>query len=219
MFYLFHYNVMNLFSFRCIAMSESWFPSNLSIIAHSLLLFNHDYDIIAKVIRFPLQLRGEIIKYRRNASLSLSMPKKWHTTKLLIGAIWTVVGAVAQLLGRKTDGVVGGTHMVRQLAHQRVTVDLVRVVLAVAVAIAHPGLADAASWWDHNMENLQPLSTTNLCGLQATRPAFIHRIWRASLKIIWSVAEVESFLTWILATELDTRVAHVSDTLTVVLIT
>lgn len=159
MFYLFHYNVMNLFSFRCIAMSDSWFPSNLSIIAHSLLLFNHDYDIIAKVIRFPLQLRGEIIKYRRNASLSLSMPKKWHTTKLLIGAIWTVVGAVAQLLGRKTDGVVGGTHMVRQLAHQRVTVDLVRVVLAVAVAIAHPGLADAASWWDHNMENLQPVQT------------------------------------------------------------
>lgn len=67
-----------------------------------------------------------------------------RTAKLLVGAVWTVVGVVAQLLGGKTDGAVGRAHVVRQLAHQSLAVVLVGVVLAVAVTVTHPGLADAA---------------------------------------------------------------------------
>lgn len=71
--------------------------------------------------------------------------KECFTTKLLVRAIWTIVSAITQLLSRQTDGVVGSTHMVRQLAHQRLAVVLIRVVLTVTVAITHPGFADAAS--------------------------------------------------------------------------
>lgn len=47
------------------------------------------------------------------------------TAKLLVRAVRAVVCAVTQLLGRQADGVVRGTHVVRQLAHQRLTVVLV----------------------------------------------------------------------------------------------
>lgn len=66
------------------------------------------------------------------------------TTELLIGAIWAVISAIAKFLRRQADGGVVGTDVVRQLTHQRLAVVLVRVVLAVAVAVAHPGFADTA---------------------------------------------------------------------------
>lgn len=77
--------------------------------------------------------------------------KEYFTTKFLVRAIRTIVSAITQLLGRKTDGVVGSTHVVRQLAHQRLAVVLIRVVLTVTVAITHPSLADAASCPDHKI--------------------------------------------------------------------
>lgn len=75
--------------------------------------------------------------------------EEYFTAKFLIGAIRTIVGAVTQLFSGKTDGVIGGTHVMRQLAHQRLAVVLIRVVLTVAVTITHPGLADAASCPEH----------------------------------------------------------------------
>ena len=66
------------------------------------------------------------------------------TAELLVGAVGAVVRPVAELLRGQADGGVVGAHVVRQLAHQRLAVLLVGVVLAVAVAVAHPGLADAA---------------------------------------------------------------------------
>lgn len=71
--------------------------------------------------------------------------QRTQVTEFLIRAIRTVVSAITQLLSRQTDGVIGSTHVVRQLAHQRFAVVLIRVVLTVTVAITHPGLADAAS--------------------------------------------------------------------------
>lgn len=53
------------------------------------------------------------------------MSRGYFTAKLLVGAIGTIVGAVTQLLGRETDGIVGSAHVVRQLAHQRLAVVLV----------------------------------------------------------------------------------------------
>lgn len=53
------------------------------------------------------------------------MRKEYFTTKFLIRAVWTIVSAIAQLLSRKTDGVIGGTHVVRQLAYQCLTVVLI----------------------------------------------------------------------------------------------
>ena len=67
------------------------------------------------------------------------------TTEFLIRAVGTVVRSVTELLARQTDGVIGGTHVVGQLAHHGLAVLLVRVVLAVTVPVAHPGLDDAAS--------------------------------------------------------------------------
>ena len=66
------------------------------------------------------------------------------TTEFLVRAVGTVIRPVTELLARQADGVVGGAHVVRQLAHRGLTVLLVRVVLAVVVAVAHPGLDDAA---------------------------------------------------------------------------
>lgn len=63
---------------------------------------------------------------------------------LLVGAIRTIHVAVAHLFRRQADGIVGGAHVVGQLAHQRFAVLLVGIVLAVTVAVAHPGFADAA---------------------------------------------------------------------------
>ena len=67
------------------------------------------------------------------------------TTKFLVRAVRTIVSAVTKLLSRQTDGVVGSTHVVRQLARQRLAVVLIRVVLTVTVTITHPCLADATS--------------------------------------------------------------------------
>ena len=68
------------------------------------------------------------------------------TAEFLIGAIWAVVSAITKFLCRQADGGVVGTHMVRELTHQRLAVVLVGVVLAVTVAVAHPGFADAACY-------------------------------------------------------------------------
>lgn len=68
------------------------------------------------------------------------------TTEFLIRAIWAVISAIAKFLCRQTDGGVVGTHMVRQLTHQRFTVVLVGVVLTVTVSVAHPGFADTACY-------------------------------------------------------------------------
>lgn len=66
------------------------------------------------------------------------------TAEFLIGAIWTVISAVTKLLRRQADGGVVGTHVVRELTHQRLAVVFVGVVLTVAVSVADPGFADAA---------------------------------------------------------------------------
>lgn len=68
------------------------------------------------------------------------------TAKFLVGAIWAVVSAIAKFLRRQADGGFVGTHMVRELTHQCFAVVLVRVVLAVAVSVAHPGFADTACY-------------------------------------------------------------------------
>lgn len=77
------------------------------------------------------------------------------TAKFLIRAIRTIIGAITQLLSRQTDGVVGGAHVVRQLAHQRLAVVLIRIVLTVTVAITNPGLADAASCQNHKITRIR----------------------------------------------------------------
>lgn len=69
-----------------------------------------------------------------------------RTTEFLVGAIWTVHVAVTHALPGQADAGVVGTHTVGHLADQGLTVVLVRVVLAVAVTVAHPGLTDAACW-------------------------------------------------------------------------
>lgn len=66
------------------------------------------------------------------------------TTEFLIRAIWAVISAIAEFLCGQADGGVVGTHMVRELTHQRFTVVLIRVVLTVTVPVAHPGFADTA---------------------------------------------------------------------------
>jgi len=81
----------------------------------------------------------------------LGFMSKGFTAKFLVGAIRTVVGAIAQLLSRQADGIVGSTHVVRQLAHQRLAVVLVRVVLAVTVAVTNPSFADATSCKEHKL--------------------------------------------------------------------
>ena len=68
------------------------------------------------------------------------------TAKFLVGAIWAVVSAIAKFLRRQADGGFVGTHMVGELTHQCFAVVLVRVVLAVAVSVAHPGFADTACY-------------------------------------------------------------------------
>lgn len=68
------------------------------------------------------------------------------TTEFLVRAVGTVVSAVTQLLSGQTDGGVIGTHMVRELTHQRLTVVFIRVVLTVTVPVTHPGLTDTAGW-------------------------------------------------------------------------
>lgn len=67
------------------------------------------------------------------------------TAEFLIRAIWAVVVAITDFLCRQTDGGVAGTHVVGELTHQRFAVFLIWVVLAVAVAVTNPSLADAAS--------------------------------------------------------------------------
>jgi len=75
----------------------------------------------------------------------MPVPSSPLTTKLaLVGAIPTVVRAVAELLGGEADGGVVGTRVGGRFAHQRLAVLLIRVVLAVTVPVADPGLADAA---------------------------------------------------------------------------
>lgn len=68
------------------------------------------------------------------------------TAEFLIRTIWAVISSVAKFLRRQADGGVVGTHMVRELTHQCLTVVLIRVVLTIAVAITNPGFADAACY-------------------------------------------------------------------------
>ena len=68
------------------------------------------------------------------------------TAQLLVGAVEAVVLAVTQLLSRQADGGVVGTNVVREFTNQRLTVVLIRVVLAVAVPVAHPRFTDAARY-------------------------------------------------------------------------
>lgn len=66
------------------------------------------------------------------------------TTEFLVRAVGAVVCAVTKLLSGQTDGGVIGTHMVRELTHQRLTVVFIRVVLTVTVPVTHPGFTDTA---------------------------------------------------------------------------
>lgn len=63
----------------------------------------------------------------------------------LIGAVAAVIAAVTQLVGGQADGGVIGAGVRGWPADQGLTVLLVRVILAVAVAVTHPSFADAPS--------------------------------------------------------------------------
>lgn len=76
--------------------------------------------------------------------LVLSQNKNYCTTEFLVRSIGTIIRAITQFLHRHTDGIVGSTDVLRQLAHQGLTIVLIGVVLAVAVAVANPGFANAA---------------------------------------------------------------------------
>lgn len=89
--------------------------------------------------------------------------QRTQVTEFFIRAIWAVISAITKFLCRQADGGVVGTHMVRELTHQRLTVVLIRVVLTVTVAITNPGFADTAcrvpatkldSWITHVCDTL-----------------------------------------------------------------
>jgi len=85
--------------------------------------------------------------------------------------------------------------MVRELTHQRLTVVLVGVVLTVAVAVAHPGFADTACYWQK-------------AGLlkKKCEQTFLELYLNYGL------------LTRVPTAKLDSWVAHVCDALTVLLV-
>lgn len=77
-------------------------------------------------------------------SLRVPTPSPMLTAELaLIGAIPTIIRAITELLGGQADGGVVGTGVRGGFAHQGLAVLLVRVVLAVAVPVTDPRLADA----------------------------------------------------------------------------
>lgn len=109
---------------------------------------------VCGVFNINMEGTGQKNKVMNTFSCSVKkvfVSKECFTTKFLVRAIRTIVSAVTQLLGRQTDGVVGSTHVMRQLAHQRFAVVLIRVVLTVTVTITHPSFADAASCQNHKI--------------------------------------------------------------------
>lgn len=72
----------------------------------------------------------------------IGVGEKVPTTEFLVGAVRTVVLAVAQLFSRQADRIVLGAYVVREFTQQCLAIIFIRVILTVAVSITHPRLTD-----------------------------------------------------------------------------